>query len=132
VSSPLYEVVGGKDLFSFNVFSCYRSVLHRVSWTQTNILRTRIQIIIFRSVLFPVLPCSHPLFNTPEADLEGACGACAYFRSTCFRVTGPFFIVFRGHKQIYSVQGNKLLFFVQFYFPFFRAHTPCLTPQRRI
>ena len=46
----------GKDLFSFNVFaflfnvfSYFRSVIHRVSYIQTNILRIRIQI-IFRSL----------------------------------------------------------------------------------
>ena len=53
--------------FLFNVFSCFRSVIHRVSCTQTNILRTKISIhfgSLWNSVLFQVLSCSYPVFTT--------------------------------------------------------------------
>jgi len=54
------------------------------------------------------------------------------FYLTCFRVSGPFFTVFRAHRHIYSVQGSKLLFVhreIPFYFTFFRAHYPSLPPS---
>ena len=69
-----------KDLFSFNVFaflfnlfSYFRSVNHRVSYTQTNILRIWIQIIfrsLWNSVLFHAHPCSYPFFTTLLKDMH--------------------------------------------------------------
>ena len=53
--------------FLFNVFSCFRSIIHRGSCTQTNILCTRIKMIVrslWNSVLYYVLPWSSPLFAT--------------------------------------------------------------------
>ena len=53
--------------FLFNVFSCFRSFIHRVSCTQTNILCTRINIIFSFIVKFSFILCSSvliPLFPT--------------------------------------------------------------------
>ena len=76
VQVSLKKEVGGmgKDLFSFNVlpflfnvFSCFRSVIHRVSCTQTNILQNdktyfsfivKFSFISYSSVL--IIPPYHP------------------------------------------------------------------------
>jgi len=103
LNSSIKYLWGGKDLFSLNVFallcnvfSWVRSVIHRVSCTQTNILRTRINkyfsFIVKFSLISRFFGAHIPLFTTliytgfskrsfrftnPILKLENACSSFA-------------------------------------------------------